>query len=176
MGGHSGLAANGGQDPATGRHKRTIWKVSPRRHPGAHFATFPEGLAEPCIKAGTSAKGCCALCGAPLQRIVELTGRRCSGGHMRLPKEERTPRSGTQYDRSMTDSIYQTVGWRRTCSCISKETEPCIVLDPFIGSGTTAKTSARLGRRCIGLDLSRIYLLEQAGPRLKKATQMELCF
>ncbi len=46
--------------------------------------------------------------------------------------------------------------------------EPCIlagcpmggmVMDPFVGSGTTLKTAARLGRRAVGLDLNWDYLL-----------------
>ncbi len=33
-----------------------------------HFATFPEKLVQPCIKAGTSEKGCCPECGSPWVR------------------------------------------------------------------------------------------------------------
>lgn len=40
----------------------------------AHFATFPEGVVIDPVKAGTSEKGCCAACGMPYQRIVEVTG------------------------------------------------------------------------------------------------------
>lgn len=45
--------------------------------------------------------------------------------------------------------------------------EPCIlagsrpgdtVLDPFLGSGTTGKVSLRLGRKCIGIELSQDYI------------------
>lgn len=31
----------------------------------SHFATFPEALVIQMIKAGTSARGCCATCAAP---------------------------------------------------------------------------------------------------------------
>lgn len=34
------------------RNKRTVWSVSTARFKGAHFATFPEKLIEPCILAG----------------------------------------------------------------------------------------------------------------------------
>jgi len=44
---------------------------------------------------------------------------------------------------------------------------PATVLDPFIGSGTTALVARALGRHCIGLDLSGEYLRDQARPRLE---------
>jgi len=34
------------------RNKRSVWTVNPQPFPGAHFATFPPKLIEPCIKAG----------------------------------------------------------------------------------------------------------------------------
>jgi DNA modification methylase len=39
----------------------------------------------------------------------------------------------------------------------SVSTLPCIVLDPFIGSGTTALVARRLGRKCVGIELSPEY-------------------
>jgi DNA modification methylase len=34
------------------RNKRSVWRVSPQPFKGAHFATFPPKLIEPCILAG----------------------------------------------------------------------------------------------------------------------------
>jgi DNA modification methylase len=34
------------------RNKRTVWEVTTKPYPEAHFATFPPDLIEPCIKAG----------------------------------------------------------------------------------------------------------------------------
>lgn len=34
---------------------------------------------------------------------------------------------------------------------------PCTVLDPFMGSGTTALVARRLGRRSIGIELNPEY-------------------
>lgn len=71
------------------RNRRSVWTVATRGYTGAHFATFPEELIEPCI-----------LVGAP------------AGG---------------------------------------------VVLDPFMGSGTTAAVATRLGRQWIGCELNPEY-------------------
>ncbi|PAL23526.1 hypothetical protein CD928_05520 [Sphingopyxis sp. GW247-27LB] len=36
-----------------GSNKRSVWNVSPKPFKGAHFATFPVDLIEPCILAGS---------------------------------------------------------------------------------------------------------------------------
>ena len=40
-------------DPERGRNKRSVWTVATQPFPGAHFATFPPKLIEPCILAGS---------------------------------------------------------------------------------------------------------------------------
>ena len=37
-----------------GRNKRTVWTIATQPYAGAHFATFPEALVEPCILAGSA--------------------------------------------------------------------------------------------------------------------------
>lgn len=44
--------------------------------------------------------------------------------------------------------------------------KPCVVLDPFLGSGTTAAVAVRLGRHAVGIELSAKYLTENAIPRI----------
>jgi DNA modification methylase len=39
------------------RNIRSVWTVATQPYPGAHFATFPEKLIEPCIKAGSPQLG-----------------------------------------------------------------------------------------------------------------------
>jgi DNA modification methylase len=39
------------------RSKRSVWTVPPSTYKGAHFATFPPSLIEPCIKAGSRQDG-----------------------------------------------------------------------------------------------------------------------
>jgi len=72
------------------RNKRDVWNINTKPFREAHFATFPEALVEPMIKAG-------------------------------CPKEG-------------------------------------IVLDPFIGSGTTGVVAKKLGRNYIGIELSPAYI------------------
>ncbi|MGE5578495.1 MAG: DNA-methyltransferase [Bacillota bacterium] len=38
---------------ANGRNKRSVWSVNTQGFSGAHFATFPPALIEPCIRAGS---------------------------------------------------------------------------------------------------------------------------
>jgi site-specific DNA-methyltransferase (adenine-specific) len=54
-----------------------------------------------------------------------------------------------------------------TCSCRA-DSEPGLVLDPFIGSGTTAVTAEALGRDWLGIDLNPDYL-SLAEARIKAA-------
>jgi DNA modification methylase len=53
-----GQGPDGGMIDANpaGRNKRSVWTVTTQPFPGAHFATFPPKLIEPCVLAG-SAKG-----------------------------------------------------------------------------------------------------------------------
>jgi DNA modification methylase len=61
-------------DPERGRNRRSVWTVATQPFPGAHFATFPPKLIEPCVLAG-SAKGDAVLdpfCGAGTTGVVAL--------------------------------------------------------------------------------------------------------
>jgi len=54
-----------------GRNLRNVWIIPTQPTSDLHFATFPQALVEPCIKAGTSERGCCPECGAPWHRVIE---------------------------------------------------------------------------------------------------------
>src|SRR3954463_3150283 len=54
-----------------GRNRRIVWFGGTKPFKGAHFATCPPKLIEPCILAGTSEAGCCPECGTPWVRVVE---------------------------------------------------------------------------------------------------------
>lgn len=56
-----------------GRNRRTVWTVNTRPFAGAHFATFPPKLIQPCILAGVP-QIICAVCGAPWKRFKQREG------------------------------------------------------------------------------------------------------
>ena len=61
-----------------GRNKRSVWSVPTRPFKGAHFATFPTGLIEPCIKAGCPEGGIVVdpFCGSGTVGVVALEHKR----------------------------------------------------------------------------------------------------
>ena len=46
----------------------------------------------------------------------------------------------------------------KTCSCPDAAWRPGVVLDPFLGSGTTALVAKRLGRHFVGIELNPKYV------------------
>jgi len=93
------LGTNSGNET---RNRRSVWSVATRPYDGAHFATFPPALIEPCILAGS--------------------------------------RPGD------------------------------IVLDPFLGSGTTAAVAIQHGRNWIGCELNPDYARLQ-NQRIRSASR-----
>ena len=156
-----------------GRNRRTVWEIATQPMPEAHFATFPEALVEPCIKAGTSERGACPECGAPWRRVVEIERSdvpRCNS------------KSAGRRDCNYGDSdsttlrarkiVVREVGWQPSCTCGCEETVPCVVLDPFGGSGTVAKVARDLGRSSISCELNPEYV-EIAKKRLRIGEQLD---
>ena len=175
------------------RNKRSVWVVSTKAFRGAHFAVFPPDLIEPCILAGTSAKGCCSLCGAPWKRVV-AKGERVKqkwGEQTKVDDSRNDAEEGSGLRTGMVNTYY-TEGWRPDCECFGKlvkrevvippsmtpeevaqtktmtvyESElpleehpikPCVVLDPFGGSGTTAAVAIKYGRDAVLCELNPEY-------------------
>lgn len=176
-----------------GAGKRDVWAVPTQGYPGAHFACYSPRLIAPCILAGTSEYGCCAACGRPWERVVakERADSRVSGGGNCFGKQNTTvehggvkgtaPGQNPHSDvrpgargQDPKDNYRQvvgsdTVGWRKACACRTDDVVPAVVLDPFVGSGTTVSTALDLGRAGVGIDLSETYLRENAIPRVEAA-------
>ena len=65
-----------------GRNRRDVWTIATQPYRGAHFATFPEKLVEPCILAGCPAGGIVLdpFCGSGTVGLVaKKHGRRFVG-------------------------------------------------------------------------------------------------
>jgi hypothetical protein len=141
------------------RNLRSVWTLVTKPFKSAHFATFCEELLLNPIKSSTSEKGCCPACNAPYKRIllkkpmvIRKTDRMAQMGEF-----GRTQASGTM----LSPAESKTVGWQQTCSCILDcawgDPEPCLILDPFMGSGTVGVVSKKLGRDFVGIDLNADY-------------------
>ena len=157
--------------PAT-RNLRDVWKISSESFSEAHFATFPTELPRKCILAGTSGRGCCPDCGAPLVRIVEKgppppeptdrnpTKRLAPGqagnvgaGNMGFRASKL---SGQEMSKWKAEHPDKTTGWQSGCEC-GVAPIPCTVLDPFGGAGTTALVASKMGRSAILTELNPEY-------------------
>lgn len=139
----------------SGANARSVWTIPTEPSPFAHFATFPQALVRRMILAGTSDRGCCPECGAPLWRVTAKSveaqrGRRRPDGDRRK-QGVRVMSGGVR-----TEQTTSTVGWEPSCDH-GRDPVPCVVLDPFMGSGTTALVARALGRRSVGIELNADY-------------------
>jgi DNA modification methylase len=155
-----------------GRNKRCVWDITTQPYSEAHFATFPEKLVEPMIRAGCP-KYICKKCGKAREKIFKETeGKKYT--------EEGNPEGINRSKMKWNDShptknprfwSDPTVIGYTDCGC-NAGWEGGIILDPFIGSGTVAKVAKRLKRNWIGIELNPEYI-EMAKKRIKHV-QMEL--
>lgn len=162
-----------------GRNKRAVWTISTKPFPEAHFAVFPETLIEPIIQAGCP-RYVCKKCGLPRMRIYEsnknyhyirtdtgklrnkaLTDKR---GKSALPSgREYGKRYKEAYNREYTFKDYT------DCGC-NAGFESGVILDPFMGAGTTALVARKQGKRFLGIELKEEYI-EMSIERLKKISE-----
>lgn len=158
-----GLAVGGTEErwtPGGGRNLRNVWTIATEPTPEAHFATFPTELVRLCVEAGC-AREVCEECGEPRRRLVErvrtLDGEPLPDEHplaFSAPDEpHRVAPNGVGHWRYAAET--RTAGWT---DCGHGAYRPGRVLDPFMGSGTTAIVARRLGRHAVGVDLSADYL------------------
>lgn len=121
------LKATGRVGHPLGKNPGDVWTIATSSFRGAHHATFPVALATRAILAGCPEARC----------------RRC-----RLPWRRQVIRQlgGTAIRSSLA----------ATCDC-GVPSEPGVVLDPFIGSGTTAIAAEKLGRDWLGIELNPTF-------------------
>lgn len=107
-----------------GKNPGDVWTMATSNYRGAHFATYPVALAERMVRAGCPERRCTS-CHRPWKRPV----RRLGATAVRL-------------------------ALRPGCECASADSEPGLVLDPFMGAGTTAIAAERLHRDWLGIELN----------------------
>jgi hypothetical protein len=124
------------------------------------------------ILAGTSERGCCPACGAPWLRETEDQGytkhRPSAGADQRSRSADKQAQGALKghhgwQGNNLLKNAPATLGFTPSCAH-GAEPVPCTVLDPFMGSGTTALVARSLGRASVGIELNGDYRPGREGP------------
>lgn len=147
--------------PEGGRNKRAVWKITTKGFKEAHFAVFPEKLIEIPILAGCPEK-VCKKCGVAREKIRIDTGKK-------LEVEDYKGQATKNYDSGKAQNPSDTK--RRILESQSKVYQkeytdcgcdagfrPGVVLDPFMGSGTTALVALKQKKKFVGIELNPEYI------------------
>lgn len=132
------------------RNMRSVWKIPSEAITEEHFATFPQKLIERIIKA-VCPEEVCSNCNQPVTKTFVGkgggTGKSFHDHTDNIIKGQRVTnkkaKGGHGYHRE--EKIVK-------CNC-NVEFHPGVILDPFIGSGTTGIVARKLNRNYVGIDL-----------------------
>jgi site-specific DNA-methyltransferase (adenine-specific) len=129
-GGLAQMKARGVTAHPLGKSPGDVWTLPTSSFRGNHFATFPSVLVERMILAGCPERVCLG-CGTPWRK--QRANHEPSGRMLRIGQLAK-------------DCTCETTYWRRG-----------LVLDPFMGSGTTAVAAEKLHRDWVGIELNPAY-------------------
>jgi len=156
-----------------GSNPGDVWEIATQPFKEAHFATFPEKLIQPMILASLP-KQVCKICGKARVRIIELGEIISKGGSDKgkLSKDKNYAGRTEHHGHKFIAREHQTINWT-DCDCPDDgdKYRPGIVLDPFMGSGTTALVALKLGRNFIGIEKNPNYIKianERIRPEMEK--------
>lgn len=146
-----------------GANRPNCWQINAENFSESHYAVFPQRLIFELIRVGCPQE-VCRYCGLPRTRlskteqvVVKQYQDKGKAKEVFEANDSRNvlPRTRTGLD---TRAIHQTVGWS-DCNCEDKNKyRPGIVLDPFMGAGTTGLVAKKLGRNYIGIELNKEYV------------------
>ncbi len=144
----------------TKRNKRSVWNMRTASYKEAHFAVFPPELAETCIKAGCPEK-ICSECETPYIKVMErkksIHSDKSESARFSVNLKNNHRKLGEKYSKQMKENPLIDKGLQKQCDCETNETKSGIVLDCFMGSGTTAMVAQDLFRKWIGVELNPEY-------------------
>lgn len=138
------LKAAGRVGNAAGKNPGDVWTIPTAVDRMGHQATFPEALIERPILA-TCPERICVQCDSAWTRPTRIKSRKTSEGMLHTRE----------------------VGELLRCDCFAPS-RPGVVLDPFMGTGTTALVAERLRRDWLGVELNPTYIM-LADARLRSA-------
>ena len=148
-------------------NRRSVWFVKTRPFKEAHFAVFPKSLITPAIKACCPEK-ICSKCGKPYERkIVKVKQSSRPISKVKGFNENGVSRTTDNLNLygEHGGNEYEDQGLQPVCEC-NADTVKGIVLDPFMGSGTTGEVAKELFRDYVGLEINQKYI-DIANKRLK---------
>ena len=164
---------NADKPVAETRNKRSVWTITTKPYKEAHFATFPADLILPMVKAGCP-EFVCKKCGKTKKRIYQTNNPKGITGRNGKPMVNKgivdTYNGKQRIEPGHNSTVYSSakfIGYTK-CNC-NVGFVSGIVLDPFMGSGTTAYVARSLGRNYVGIELNKSYIA-LANKRLAQQT------
>lgn len=151
-----------------GRIKRSVWTINPKPFSEAHFAVFPEELVKQCMDAGCPSE-ICVKCKKPKSIEYSRPERPEAENRDKRFDNDNNRKVGQKYQNWLQDNPLneQII----SCNC-NAGFEPGIVLDPFMGSGTTALVALKNNRKFVGIELNPDYIAianKRIDPYLKQS-------
>ncbi len=142
-----------------GKNPGDMWSINPKPYPDAHFACFPPALVEKPLKA-TCPREVCVECGKPRERIIEKEPSNWK------EKSDKCKTEVTDFFNKKGSGGNPGGNWKRTkeeivgwsdCGC-KKGFEAGVVLDPFVGSGTTLLVAQEQNKNGVGIEINPDYI------------------
>ena len=146
-----------------GKNPGDAWLIPTQPFPEAHFSTFPEALVERCIRCGCPDK-VCKKCGMPyLEQYYGFEGAfniRVRDMKTKPEKWGKLYKASKEEIESYDEKHYKPEVKKKvvlSCNCNAGYI-PGLVLDPFVGSGTTLKVAIEMKRNAIGIEMKPEYI------------------